>query len=133
MSTYKKELVALVAIVKKWRPYLLEYPLTIKTDHQSLKFLLEQKIGSPMRQRWVSKLLGYDFVVEYKKGQDNKVVYALSRRNKEDEMIVTLSVISYPTLEWLTKVNESYLSNHVMQALVQQVEEGLLINKNFSF
>jgi hypothetical protein len=133
MSTYKKELVALVVVVKKWRPYLLEYPLTIKTDHQSLKFLLEQKIGSPMRQRWVSKLLGYDFVVEYKKGQDNKVVYALSRRNKEDELIVTLSVISYPTLEWLTEVNESYLSNHVMQALVQQVEEGLLINKNFSF
>jgi hypothetical protein len=118
MSTYKKELVALVAIVKKWQPYLLGCPLTIKTYHQSLKFLLEQKIGSPMRQRWVSKLLGYDFVVEYKKGQDNKVVYALSQRNKEDELIVTLSVISYPTLEWLTEVNESYLSNHVMQALV---------------
>jgi hypothetical protein len=50
----------------------------------------------------VSKLLGYDFVVEYKKGQDNKVANALSKRNEEDESIATLSVISYPTLEWLT-------------------------------
>ena len=51
MSTYEKELVALVAAVKKWRPYLLRHFFTIKTDHQSLKFLLEQKIGTPMQQR----------------------------------------------------------------------------------
>lgn len=103
MSTYEKELVALVAAVKKWRPYVLGHPLTIKTDHQILKFLLEQKIGTPTQQRWVSKLLSYDFVVEYKKGQENKVVDALSRRNEKEELVVTLSVISYPTLEWLTE------------------------------
>jgi hypothetical protein len=40
-STYEKELVALVAAIKKWRPYVLGHPLTIKTDHQSLKYLLE--------------------------------------------------------------------------------------------
>jgi hypothetical protein len=47
----------------------------------------------------VSKLLGYDFVVEYKKGQDNKIADALFRRNEKDEYIATLSVISYATLE----------------------------------
>jgi hypothetical protein len=41
LSTYEKELVALVAAVKKWRPYVLGHPLTIKIDHQSLKYLLE--------------------------------------------------------------------------------------------
>jgi hypothetical protein len=40
-STYEKELVALVAAVKKWRPYVLGHPLTIKNDHQRLKYLLE--------------------------------------------------------------------------------------------
>lgn len=45
---------------------------------------------------------------------------------------MTLSVISYPTLEWLTEVKESYLTDPIMQALVQQVEEGLLNNTKFS-
>jgi len=39
-STYENELLALVSIVKKWRPYLLGQTFKIKTDHQSLKFLL---------------------------------------------------------------------------------------------
>jgi hypothetical protein len=104
MSTYEKELLALVAAVRKWRPYLLGHFFTIKTDHQSLKFLLEQKIGSPMQQRWVSKLLGYEFVVEFKKGKENKVADALSRRNEDDMQIASLAVISYPSLEWFVEV-----------------------------
>jgi hypothetical protein len=63
MFTYEKELIVLVSAVTKWRPYLSGHPFKDKNDHQSLKFLLEQKIGIPMQQRWASKLMGYDFVV----------------------------------------------------------------------
>jgi len=41
LSTYEKELLALVVAVKKWRPYLLGSPFVIKTYHQSFKYLFE--------------------------------------------------------------------------------------------
>jgi hypothetical protein len=84
LSTYKKELMALVLAVKKWRPYLFGNTFVIKTDQQILKHLLEQRISTPIQQKWISKLLGYHFVVEFKKGRENKVANALSRKEDID-------------------------------------------------
>lgn len=60
LSTYEKELLALVTAVGKWRHYLEGNHFIIKTDHQSFKFLLEQRITTPPQQKWLSKLLGLD-------------------------------------------------------------------------
>jgi hypothetical protein len=81
-----------------------------------------------MQQRWVSKLLGYEFVVEYKKGQENKVADALSRRNEDKLQIASLAVISYPSLEWLLEVKDSYANDPTLLSLVKKVEEGLMAN-----
>ena len=51
LSTYEKELLSLVKAVHKWRPYLLGRSFKVKTDQQSLKFLLEYKIGTAAQQR----------------------------------------------------------------------------------
>ncbi|XP_075654799.1 uncharacterized protein LOC142624966 [Castanea sativa] len=88
LSTYEKELLALVTIVHKRRPYLLGGPFVIKIDQQSLKYILEQWIATPAQQKWLAKLLDYLFVVEYKKGYENKVVDALSKRVDDDLMEV---------------------------------------------
>jgi hypothetical protein len=75
---YEKEMLAILHVVDQWHPYLLGQCFQIKTNHQSLKYFLEQWISSPEKQKWVTKLFGYDYEIIYKKGKDNVVVDALS-------------------------------------------------------
>lgn len=82
--------------VKKWRPYLLSSTFVIQTNYHSLKYLLEQQIGTTNQQKWISKLLGYEFTIEFKTGHTNKVSDALSRCGVEDEPTI-LTTISFPT------------------------------------
>ena len=62
-----------------WRPYLWGTHFIIKTDHYSLKYLLDQRLGSASQQHWISKLLSFDFSIEYRQGRENIVADALSR------------------------------------------------------
>lgn len=51
MSTYEKELMAVIAAVKKWSSYIMDKHFYIKTDHWALKFLAEQKISNLLQQK----------------------------------------------------------------------------------
>jgi hypothetical protein len=44
LSTYEKEMLALVTAVQKWRLYLLGSHFIIRRDHQSLRYLWKQAI-----------------------------------------------------------------------------------------
>jgi hypothetical protein len=46
-SIYEKEMLAILHAVDLWCPYLLGKRFQIKTNHQSLKYFLEQRISSP--------------------------------------------------------------------------------------
>jgi hypothetical protein len=54
--------------LKKWRPYLIGRHFMVKTDHDSLKYFLEQRLSSEEQQKWLTKILGYDSKIVYKKG-----------------------------------------------------------------
>jgi hypothetical protein len=125
LSTYEKELLSLVKAIQKWRPYLLGQSFKVKTDQQSLKVLLEQKIGTTTQQLWISKLLGYDFVIEYKKGKENRVVDALSRQFENPKNEVTISLISFPTPTWVDDLKSSYLQDSVTRDLYSKLQLGL--------
>ena len=77
----------MVKSVRKWRPHLLGKLFNMLTDQKSLKYLLEQRITAPTQTRWVPKLLGYDSMIEYKRGPENQVADALPQ-------VVELQIIS---------------------------------------
>jgi hypothetical protein len=78
----------------------------IKTNHQSFEYFLEQRISSPEQQKWVTKLFGYDYEIIYKKGKENVVADAFSRKYEDEGSLFSLSFI-VPVLlqvvrhEWL--------------------------------
>ena len=81
LAAYERELIGLVQAVRHWRPYLWGRAFVVKTDHYSLKFLLDQRLATIPQHHWVGKLLGFDFTVEYKPGRQNIVADALSHRD----------------------------------------------------
>ena len=79
-STYAKEMLAIIEAIRTWRPYLLGQKFYIQTDQCSLKYFLKQRIATPEQQKWVAKLLGYDYEITYKPGRENSAADALSRK-----------------------------------------------------
>lgn len=126
MSTYERELLALVSAIKKWRPYLLGQTFKVKIDQQSLKHLLEQKVGPPLQQKWITKPLRYDFLVEYKKGMENRVANALSRKYEKEEEEGEFKAISFPIATWLDDLKMTYSHDSHLQDLLNQLREGKL-------
>lgn len=52
-ATYQKELYAIVEAVYKWRQYLIGRRFVIRTDHKSIKELMQQVIQTPIQQKYV--------------------------------------------------------------------------------
>jgi RNase H-like domain found in reverse transcriptase len=91
LSTYEKEFLALLEAVKKWRHYLTGAKFVIKINQMSLKHLLEQRVNHTMQHKGFCKLLRLDYTIKYKRGVENKVADALSRREEPKKVVLAIS------------------------------------------
>ncbi|XP_024013060.1 uncharacterized protein LOC112087267 [Eutrema salsugineum] len=78
--TYDKELYALVRALQTWQNYLWPKEFIIHTDHESLKYLKGQQKLNKRHAKWIKFIETFPYVIKYKKGKDNVVADALSRR-----------------------------------------------------
>lgn len=101
-SVYERELMAVVLSVQKWHNYLLGQKFTVLTDQRALRHLLEQRKIQPEYQKWLTKLLGYDFEIKYHLGLLNEAADALSRMPPTSELMA-LAVPSLIDLEVVQK------------------------------
>ncbi|KAL5820915.1 hypothetical protein ACOSQ3_022797 [Xanthoceras sorbifolium] len=78
--TYDKEMYALVRALETWQHYLWPKEFVIHTDHESLKHLKGQHKLNKRHAKWVEFIETFPYVIKYKKGKENVVADALSRR-----------------------------------------------------
>ena len=122
LNAYERELIGLVHAVRHWRPYLWGRRFTVKTDHYSLKYLLDQRLSTIPQHHWVGKLLGFDFAVEYKPGHSNAVADALSRRDTAEEGAVL--VLSAPRFDFVQRLRQAHVTDPALVALQQEISAG---------
>jgi len=87
-SATEKELLAIVLACEHWAGYLegSQCPILVRTDHQPLTWLNTRPVVTARLARWVARLTGYDFKIDYVKGKENVVADALSRRSDVEEI-----------------------------------------------
>jgi hypothetical protein len=105
LSAYEKEYMAILFAVEHWRAYLLHAKFYIYTDHRSLSHLDAHRLHTPWQQKVFTKLLGLQYPIIYKKGVENNVNDALSRRPHPEGHLFALSSI---VPAWLQEVASGY-------------------------
>jgi hypothetical protein len=99
-STYNKEMLAIMHALTKWRQYLLGSKFLVHTDHNSLQYLLQQKTLTTEQQKWIEKIATFDMEILHKRGKDNIVADALSRKDEEAQVFA----VSITIPEWLNEI-----------------------------
>jgi hypothetical protein len=128
---YEKEMMAILHALKKWRPYLIGRHFKVKTDHDSLKYFLEQRLSSEEQQKWVTKILGYDFEIIYKKGKQNVVADALSRKDEYVEAFLCAISIIQP--DWIIEARDEWKNDEKVWTLIQRLQQDSSASDTFTW
>ena len=99
-SVYDIELYALVRVLEVWKHYLWLKEFIIDSDHEALKFLKSQSNLNKRHAKWVEFIQSFPYIIKYKKGKDNVVADALSRKS----MLLTHLDVQVPGLESLREL-----------------------------
>ena len=78
--TTMRELLAAVVFIKHFHHYLWGRKFILRTDHASLKWLVNFKEPEGMLARWLSVLCSYDFETQHRKGVAHVNADSLSRQ-----------------------------------------------------
>jgi hypothetical protein len=121
LVAYERELISLVQAIRHWRPYLWGRRFTVKTDHYSLKYLLDQRLATIPQHHWIGKLLGFNFSIEYRSGSTNTVADALSRRNTEEGTVLAISSLRF---DFIGRLRHAQATDLALVAIHDEVCRG---------
>ncbi|XP_026459814.1 uncharacterized protein LOC113360524 [Papaver somniferum] len=127
LAVYDKEMLAIISAIQKWRHYLLGRHFKIYTDHKSLKYFLDQKISSLEQQKWLSKLLGYDYEIIFRPGKDNAAADALSLQSSFHYSLTA------PVFSGVTEIMHECHNDTEYGELIQRLVADPTYKRNYSY
>jgi hypothetical protein len=92
---------------------------------------LEQRLSSEEQQKWVTKILGYDFEIVYKKGKQNVVVDALSRKDEDVEAFICAISIIQP--DWIIEARDEWKNDKKVWTLIQRLQQDSNASDTFTW
>lgn len=121
-STTEKECLAIVWAILQLRPYLEGKHFIIRTDHNSLRWVLNLADAQGRLARWRLRLLEFDFEVQYAPGKEHHGADTLSRLRPSDPSLAEPATavdteipcfeVSRPTFQFPPPVVEFYIGQH---------------------
>lgn len=124
-STTEREALAVVWALNKFRSYIDGLPVTLITDHQALKWLMNLKSPTGRLARWALQLQSFNLDIKYQPGKLNSVADALSRPPccEDSSTCDICSVnIDMPTRS-IKEIREEQLKDTKIKKIIESLEE----------
>lgn len=120
---------AIVFAILKLRHYLLGRRFFMRTDQSSLRFLLEQREVGTDYQKWVTKIMGFDFEITYNPRASNRVADALSRRVQPTILLGALC--STHVVDW-SELDRAVEQDEMLSSIKQRLRSRQEVLKGFT-
>lgn len=121
-SAYDREMFAITEAIKKWRQYLLGRHFRIYTDQKEPSQFALTNNPNPAQQKWLTKLLGFDYEIFYTPGRSNVVANALSRSLPSTESSYTAFSACQPLI--LEQLRDLYINHPIGKKLLDKFQHS---------
>ena len=130
--TTKKEFLAMVFALEKFKSYLTDSLITAYTNHAALKYLLAKKVAKARLIRWILLLQEFNLQIKDKKGTDNLVADHMSRLPNAPSTHVLINE-HFPDEQLFTVLREPWFADIVNFLVTKKTPENGQDNININF
>ena len=116
---YDKEMLEILHALKKWNPCLMGRHFKVKTYHDNIKYLLEQRLSSKQNKKIGHRDVGLCLWNHLKKWKKIVVSNALSRRDEDVEASFCTIYIIQPN--WMIEISDEWKNDLEVWTLIQKL------------